>query len=72
MADWLEQLVAVADWLEQRYTTFLDQGPQCIIFSALEDRRQNYDLNFRESSKKRISLSLEQVGDGSQLIKASW
>jgi len=28
----------------------LGQGPQIIIFSALEGRRQNYELNFRQSS----------------------
>jgi len=33
-------------------TTFLGKGPQRIIFSALEDRNQNYKLNFRESSIK--------------------
>jgi len=32
---------------------FLGQGPQSIIFSALEGRRQNYELNFRESSIKK-------------------
>src|SRR6218665_640644 len=32
--------------LFQRCTAFLGQGPQCLIFSALEDRRQNYGLNF--------------------------
>src|SRR6218665_886699 len=31
---------------------FLGQGPQCIIFSALEGRRQNYEPNFRELSIK--------------------
>src|SRR6218665_756223 len=36
--------------LEQRCTTFLGQGLQCIIFIALEGRRQNYEPNFRESS----------------------
>src|SRR6218665_1909817 len=36
--------------ISQRCTTLLGQGPQCIIFSALEGRRQNYKLNFRESS----------------------
>jgi len=30
----------------------MGQGPQCIIFSALEDQRQNDGLNFRESSVK--------------------
>ena len=34
----------------QRCTTFLGQGPQRIIFSAIEGRRQNYELNFRKSS----------------------
>ena len=28
--------------LGQRCTTFLGQGPQCIIFSALEGLNQNY------------------------------
>jgi len=39
--------------LSQRCTTFLGQGPQCIIFSALEGRRQNYELKFHESSIKK-------------------
>jgi len=30
--------------IHQRCTTFLGQGPQHIIFSALEGRRQNYEL----------------------------
>src|SRR6218665_214791 len=34
----------------QRCTTFLGQGPQCNLFGALEGRRQNYELNIRESS----------------------
>jgi len=34
----------------QRCTTFLGQGPQCIILSALEGQRQKHELNFRESS----------------------
>ena len=40
----LENLIhmKVEDTLNQRCTTFLGQGPQCIIFSALEGRRQNY------------------------------
>jgi len=29
--------------------TFFGQGPQHIIFSALEGQRQNYEFNFRES-----------------------
>src|SRR6218665_668319 len=33
------------------YTTFLGQGSQCISVCALEGRRQNYGLNFQESSK---------------------
>ena len=33
-------------------TTFLYQGAQRIIFSALEDQRQNYDLNWLKSSFK--------------------
>jgi len=36
--------------LYQRCTTFLGQGPQCLVFNALEGRRQNYDLNFRKTS----------------------
>jgi len=35
--------------LDQRCTTFLGQG---IIFSTLEGQRQNYELNFPESSVK--------------------
>src|SRR6218665_933524 len=38
--------------LTQGCTTYLYQGPQRIIISALEGRRQNYELNFRESSIK--------------------
>jgi len=41
------------DRIAQRCTTFLGQGPQCITFSALEVRKQNYDLNFRKSSVKK-------------------
>jgi len=37
---------------DQRCTNFLGKGPQCIIFSALESRKQNYELNCRESSTK--------------------
>jgi len=36
-------------WINQRCTTFLGQEPQC---SACEGQRQNYELNFRESSIK--------------------
>jgi len=43
-------LCVCTNCLEQRCTTFLGQGLQCIIFSALEGRRQNYEPNFRESS----------------------
>src|SRR6218665_3326209 len=32
--------------LFQRCTAFLGQGPQCIIFDALEGWRQSYGLNF--------------------------
>jgi len=44
--------------LWQRCTTFLGQGPQSIIFSALLGRRQNHELNFRESSIKNQFLYL--------------
>src|SRR6218665_283003 len=43
-------IIFPCDTIDQRCTAFLAQGPQCIIFSALEDRRQNYDPNVRESS----------------------
>jgi len=50
----------------QRCTTFLGQGPQCITFSALEGRRQSYELNYRESSIKKpkeiIKLALLLCG----------
>jgi len=39
--------------LKQRRTTFLGQGPWCIIFNALKIRRQNYDLNFWESHMRK-------------------
>ena len=34
--------------VEKRGTALLGQGPQCIIFSAIDGRRQNYELNFRD------------------------
>src|SRR6218665_1090777 len=34
----------------------MGRGPQCIIFSALEGRRKNYELNFREPSIKNYFL----------------
>jgi len=36
----------------QRCTTLMGQGPQCIIFGALEGRRKIYDLNLRKSIPK--------------------
>jgi len=40
--------------VQQRCTTLLGQGPQSVIFSALEGRRQNYELYFRKSSIKNL------------------
>jgi len=40
------------DDVGQKSTTFLGQGPQCIIFSALEGQRQNYDLNVKNKKLK--------------------
>ena len=37
-------------YIHQVCTTILGQGLLCIIFRALEGRRQNSELNFRESS----------------------
>jgi len=37
--------------IRQRCTTFLGQGSQRYISSALEGRRQNYEQNFLESSR---------------------
>jgi len=42
----------------QRCTTFLGDGLQCIISSALEARRQNYDLNFRKWNIKNRNQNL--------------
>src|SRR6218665_2045162 len=48
--------------IAQRCTTFLVQGPQFIIFSALEGRIQNYEPNFRVSSiNNRICLYLTSL-----------
>ena len=38
-------------FIDQRCTTFLGQGPQHIIFSPLEGRRQNHELNLRVKYK---------------------
>jgi len=38
--------VVMEGTLVQRCTTFLGQGPQHIIVSALEGRRQNYGWTF--------------------------
>jgi len=48
----LKQMNIKYDSLKQRWTTFLGQGPQHIILSAIVGRRQNYELNFRKSSIK--------------------
>jgi len=46
-------------YIYQRCTNFLGQGPLCIILSVPEGWRQNYELEFRESSiKNRFSLNL--------------
>src|SRR6218665_1585428 len=45
----------------QRCNAFLGQIPQCIIFSALEGRRQNYELNCQETSKKPTFFYLKSV-----------
>src|SRR6218665_1805600 len=46
----------------QKCTTFLGQGPQHIIFNALEGQRQNYELKFQESSiKKSIFKNLTSL-----------
>jgi len=37
--------------IEQRCTTFLGEGRQGIIFSAVEGQRQNYDLIFESRVK---------------------
>src|SRR6218665_83741 len=51
-----------ANNLTQGCTTFLGQGTQRIIFSALDGQRQNYELKFRESSiKKSIFLNLTSL-----------
>jgi len=36
---------------------FLVQRQQCIVFSALERRRQNYELNCREYKKQFLYLT---------------
>src|SRR6218665_228128 len=55
--------------LTQRCTTLLGKGPQCIIFSAREGRRQNYELKFQESSiKKLIFLNLTSLFIACSLI----
>src|SRR6218665_2830849 len=50
--------------LEQRRTTFLGQRPQCIIFSALKGRRQNYKLTFRESRIKKLNFTIIFIACG--------
>src|SRR6218665_2258361 len=45
----------------QRCNAFLGQIPQCIIFSALESRRENYELNCQETSKKPTFFYLNSV-----------
>ena len=47
--------------VQQRCTTFFGQEPQCMIFNALEGRRQNYELNFRKSSIKTDFKNLTRV-----------
>src|SRR6218665_3022381 len=57
------------DRLHQRCTTFLAQGAQFIILSALEGRRQNYDLNFQKlSGKNRNIFYLTSLFDACGLI----
>ena len=56
-----EQLSKENDAVLQRGTTFMNQGPQHMIFSALEGRIQNYQLNFRESSKKATRFHLTNL-----------
>jgi len=45
-------IYAYHDCIVKRCTTILVQGPQRIIFSAPEGRRQIYELNFRWFSIK--------------------
>src|SRR6218665_3574823 len=54
--------IVLVSHVEQRCITFLGQGPQRIIFSALEGQRQNYELRFQESSiKKSIFKNLTSL-----------
>src|SRR6218665_3015774 len=47
--------------MSEVHTTFLGQGPQCIICRALEGRRQNSELNYREPSIKKSKIYLTSL-----------